>query len=35
MNEYQNLCDKVDNIIREKGYRLQVEVINETYVFNI
>ena len=35
MNEYQNLCDKVDNIIRGKGYRLNVEVINEIYVFNI
>lgn len=35
MNSYSDLCARVDNIIRGKGYRLQVEVINGIYVFNI
>lgn len=35
MNGYSDLCARVDNKIKEKGYHLQMEVINGTYVFNI
>ena len=35
MNGYSDLCARVDNKIKEKGYHLQMEVIHGTYVFDI
>ena len=36
MDKYQDLCTRVENIITNKGYRLQTEQDdNGTYIFNI
>ena len=36
MDKYQDLCTRVENIITNKGYRLQMEQDdNGTYIFNI
>jgi hypothetical protein len=36
MDKYQELCTRVENIITNKGYRLQMEQNNNgTYIFNI
>lgn len=35
MNDYSDLCERVERIIKSKGYELEFEVINGAYVFNI